>query len=249
MQENPLSGKTVFITGGARRIGAVVCRNLHAQGANLILHYRSSRQAAEELQTELQRVRPNSVTLLQGDLLKTDTLATLAQQAAEAYGRLDVLINNASSFYPTPIGSATQTQWDDLIGTNLKVPFFLSQAAAPYLREAGGTIVSIADIHAERPLKNHTIYSMAKAGLVMMTRSLARELAPEVRVNAIAPGAILWPEQPLEDAAKKKIIASTPLQRPGQPEDIANTIAFLIRDAHYITGQVIAVCGGRSITL
>jgi pteridine reductase len=249
MQENPIAGKVVLITGGARRVGAVVCRHLHAHGMNLVLHYRSSRDEAEQLQNELNNQRPDSVTLLQGDLLHTDTLNTLARQAADAFGRLDVLINNASSFYPTPIGQAGEKEWDDLMGTNLKVPFFLSQAAAPYLKQTGGTIVSIADIHAERPLKNHTIYSMAKAGLVMMTRSLARELAPEVRVNAIAPGAILWPENPLEDAAKEEIIARTPLKRTGQPQDIANTVLFLIRDAHYITGQVIAVCGGRSITL
>jgi pteridine reductase len=190
------------------------------------------------------------VALVQGDLLATaGELQQLTRQAHDAFGRLDVLLNNASSFYPTPIGEATEQHWQDLTGTNLKVPFFLSQCAAPYLKQQHGNIVSIADIHAERPLKNHTIYSIAKAGLVMMTKSLARELAPEVRVNAIAPGAILWPEEELSDSAKQQILERTPLKRTGQPQDIANTVLFLVRDAHYITGQVIAVCGGRSVTL
>ena len=247
MQSPTLNGKVVFITGGSRRVGAVVCRHLHAQGANLVIHYRSSRDDAQALQAELQRLRPDSVTLLQGDLLDYARLDTLVQEAARAYGRLDVLLNNASSFYPTPIGQATEKQWDDLFGSNLKAPFFLCQAAAPYLKRSGGCIVNMADVHAERPLKNYPIYSAAKAGLVMLTLSLARELGPEVRVNAIAPGTILWPEHEMDDATKTQILERVPQKRSGEPMDIARTVLFLIRDAHYISGQVIAVDGGRSV--
>ena len=247
MQSPTLNGKVVFITGGSRRVGAVVCRHLHAHGANLVIHYRSSKDDAQALQAELQRQRPDSVTLLQGDLLDYARLDTLVQDAARAYGRLDVLLNNASSFYPTPIGQATEKQWDDLFGSNLKAPFFLCQAAAPYLKRTGGGIVHIADVHAQRPLKNYPIYSAAKAGLVMLTQSLARELGPEVRVNAIAPGTILWPEHELDDAIKTQILERVPQKRSGEPMDIARTVLFLIRDAHYISGQVIAVDGGRSV--
>jgi pteridine reductase len=249
MNDESPAGKVALITGGARRVGAVVCRTLHAEGMNLAIHYRSSAADAQALKAELEAVRPESVQLIQGDLLEPHVLPRMIEECVGHHGRLDVLINNASSFYPTPVGRATEDQWRDLMGTNAMVPFFLSQAAAPHLRASGGTIVSIADIHAERPLKNHTIYSMAKAGLVMMTKSLARELAPEVRVNAIAPGAILWPESEPSEEYKARILSRTPLQRPGQPEDIARTVRFLIRDAHYITGQVIAVCGGRSVTI
>lgn len=247
MQSPSLNGKVVLVTGGARRVGAVVCRHLHAQGMNLVIHYRSSKDDALALQAELQRARPDSVALLQGDLLDYARIAAVAQDAAEAYGRLDALLNNASSFYPTPIGQATEQQWDDLFGTNLKAPFFLSQAAAPYLKRSGGCIVNIADVHAERPLKNYPIYSAAKAGLVMLTKSLARELGPEVRVNAIAPGTILWPEHELDDTLKQQILERVPQKRSGEPMDIARTVLFLIRDAHYISGQVIAVDGGRSV--
>jgi pteridine reductase len=247
MQSPTLNGKVVFITGGSRRVGAVVCRHLHAQGANLVIHYRSSRDDAHALQAELLQQRPDSVVLLQGDILDYARLDTLVQDAAQAYGRLDVLLNNASSFYPTPIGQATEKQWDDLFGSNLKAPFFLCQAAAPYLKRTGGCIVNMADVHAQRPLKNYPIYSAAKAGLVMLTQSLARELGPEVRVNAIAPGTILWPEHELDDAIKTQILERVPQKRSGEPMDIARTVLFLIRDAHYISGQVIAVDGGRSV--
>jgi len=249
MTEASLSDKVVLITGGARRIGAVVCRVLHAQGARVMVHYRSSKSEVDTLRRELEDIRPGSVDVAQADLLDADAPERLVEATLASFGRLDVLVNNASSFYPTPIGGATLEHWRDLMGTNLRVPFFLSQAAAPHLRERGGTIVSIADIHAERPMKEHTIYSVAKAGLVMLTKSLARELAPEVRVNAIAPGAILWPERVTGDTDRDQILSTTPLQRIGQPEDIAATVLFLVRDAHYVTGQVIAVCGGRSITL
>jgi pteridine reductase len=247
MQPDSLNGKVVFITGGSRRVGAVVCRHLHANGMNLVIHYRSSRDDAHALQAELQRARPDSVVLLQADLLDYAHLTTLAQNAAQAFGRLDVLLNNASSFYPTPVGEATERQWDDLIGSNLKAPFFLSQAAAPHLKRHAGCIVNIADVHAQRPLKNYPIYSAAKAGLVMLTQSLARELGPEVRVNAIAPGTILWPEHEMADTLKAQLLDRVPQKRSGEPMDIARTVLFLIRDAHYITGQVIAVDGGRSV--
>ena len=247
MQPSSLNGKVVFITGGSRRVGATVCRHLHANGMNLVIHYRSSKDDALALQTELQRERPDSVALLQGDLLDYRHLEILAQGAAQAFGRLDVLLNNASSFYPTPVGQATEQQWDDLLGTNLKAPFFLSQAMAPYLKRSNGCIVNMADVHAERPLKNYPIYSAAKAGLVMLTKSLARELGPEVRVNAIAPGTILWPEHDLDDTIKAQILERVPQKRSGEPMDIARTVLFLIRDAQYISGQVIAVDGGRSV--
>jgi len=189
------------------------------------------------------------VSLIKGDLLKVAQLPGIVEEAVAAFGRLDVLVNNASSFYPTPVGQATEEQWEDLIGTNLKAPFFLAQAAAPYLMKNHGCIVNIADIHGERPIKQYPIYSAAKAGLVMLTKSLARELAPEVRVNAIAPGTILWPEGEAEvnEVQKQEMLARIPLRRSGNPDDIARTALFLIRDAEYINGQVIAVCGGRTV--
>jgi pteridine reductase len=241
-----LSNKVVLITGAAHRLGATTARMLHAEGMNILLHYRHSRDAAEALQTELNDIRPDSVKLLQADLHDTPSLPGLIEDAVKPWDRLDVLINNASSFYPTPIGSVTEAQWDDLIGSNLKAPLFLSQAAAPYLRQHQGCIVSIVDIHAERPLKEFPVYSMAKAGLVMLTKSLACELGPEVRVNAVAPGAILWPEN-LGEAEKEKIISRTFLKRQGAPEDIARAIIYLVRDAGYVSGQVLTVDGGRSL--
>ncbi len=237
---------TVLITGAAHRIGATTARFLHAAGMNIVIHYRQSRAGAEALQQELAAVRPDSVALVQADLHDTALLPQLVEDAAEAWGRLDVLINNASTFYPTPIDKATEAEWDDLLGTNLKAPFFLSQAAAPFLRRSRGCIVNIVDIHAERPLRGFPIYSIAKAGLVMLTKSLAAELGPEVRVNAVAPGAILWPEH-LDEAGREKIISRTFLKRQGSPEDIAKAIRYLIQDADYMTGQVLAVDGGRSL--
>lgn len=249
MQENDLTGKAALITGGARRVGAQIARTLHAQGMNLIIHYRSSSDDARALQTELERQRPKSVTLVKGDLLIAARLAGIVDEAAAAFGRLDVLVNNASSFYPTPVGQASEAQWEDLFGTNLKAPFFLAQAAAPHLKKTHGCIVNIADIHADRPIKRYPIYCMAKAGVVMLTRSLARELAPEVRVNAIAPGTIMWPEGEAEvnEEQKQAMLARIPLRRTGGPDDIARTALFLIRDAGYINGQVIAVDGGRTV--
>jgi len=249
MQQLTLTGKVALISGGARRVGAEIARLLHGHGMDLVIHYRSSKDDAHALQSELLKHRANSVALVRGDLLDTARLADIADEAAAAFGRLDALINNASSFYPTPVGTATEHQWDDLIGTNLKAPFFLSQAAWPHLRKTHGCIVNIADIHGERPIKRYPIYSAAKAGLVMLTKSLARELSPEVRVNAIAPGTIMWPEGEAEvDAAQKEeMLARIPLKRSGSPDDIARTALFLIRDAGYINGQVIAVCGGRTV--
>jgi len=249
MTENQLSGKVALITGGARRVGAEIAEVLHAAGMNLVVHYRSSRDDAHQLQVQLEKTRPNSVALVQADLLDVSALDGMVKAAAESFGRLDALINNASSFYPTPIGSATEHQWNDLIGTNLKAPFFVSQAAAPVLRKFRGCIVNIADIHADRPIKRYPIYSAAKAGLVMLTKSLARELGPDVRVNAIAPGTILWPEGEAEVSAaqKEEMLARIPLRRSGDPGDIARTALFLIRDGTYVNGQVIAVCGGRTV--
>lgn len=249
MQENVLAGKVALITGGARRVGAEIARTLHAHGMHLVIHYRSSKDDAHVLQAELEKHRPKSVSLVKGDLRKVAQLPGIVEEAVAAFGRLDALVNNASSFYPTPVGQATEEQWEDLIGTNLKAPFFLAQAAAPYLMKNHGCIVNITDIHGERPIKQYPIYSAAKAGLVMLTKSLARELAPEVRVNAIAPGTILWPEGEAEvnEVQKQEMLARIPLRRSGSPDDIARTALFLIRDAEYINGQVIAVCGGRTV--
>ncbi len=249
MADNSLAGKVALITGGAQRIGASIARHLHAEGMNLVIHYRNSQDAAHLLQEELHKARPESVVLVRGNLLKNGVLTNLVFETTESFGRLDVLVNNASTFYSTPIGQTSEKEWDDLVGTNLKAPFFLSQAAASALIEHEGCIVNIADIYGDRPLKNHTIYSAAKAGLIMMTKSLARELGPKVRVNAIAPGVILWPEKQLDDMAKHRIISSTPLKRSGNPEDVARTALFLVRDADFITGQIMAVDGGRWVVL
>ena len=243
----PLQDKTILITGAAHRIGAQITRLLHQQGANIVIHYRNSADDALALQSELQASRPQSVHLVQADLLDINTIDKLISQTLQQFGNLDVVINNASSFYPTAIGEVGIEQWEDLIGTNMKAPFFLSQAAAPHLQERQGCIINIVDIHADRPLKAYPVYSMAKAGLVMMTKALANELGPEVRVNAIAPGAILWPEQTLDEATQEKIISRTFLKRQGDPQDIAKTALFLIATATYMTGQVLAVDGGRSL--
>lgn len=244
-----LKNKVLFITGAARRVGAVVCRRLHAEGMNIVLHYRNSVDDAQALQRELESARARSVALVQGDLNNMSAVVRMAADALEAFGRIDVLYNNASSFYPTPVGCATEAQWDDLFGSNLKAPFFLSQALAAALTDARGCIINTVDIYGAQPLKSYPIYSAAKAGLVMLTKSLARELAPAVRVNGIAPGTILWPEHGLSDEIKTKIVDRTPQKRAGGPDDIAKTALFLIRDAGYITGQIIAVDGGRSIVL
>lgn len=249
MPTNDIHDKVVLITGGARRVGAEVAQTLHAAGMRVVLHYRSSRADADKLAGALNAARANSAALVAGDLLDTKQIPEIVAEAARAFGRLDVIVNNASSFYPTPVGEATEKHWDDLIGTNLKAPFFLAQAAAPFLRKTGGCIVNMADIHADRPIRRYPIYCAAKAGLVALTKSLARELGPEVRVNAVAPGTILWPEggAAISDAQKDELTGRIPLKRSGEPADIARTILFLIRDGTYINGQVIAVDGGRSV--
>jgi pteridine reductase len=236
-----------LITGAAQRIGAAIARTLHGVGMDLVLHYRSSGDAAAALKAELEAARAGSVRLARADLLDPGAPALLLDVVRGFHNRLDVLVNNASSFYPTPLAEATEAQWQELIGTNLKAPFFVAQAMAPLLAAAEGCIVNLVDIHAERPHADHPIYSMAKAGNAMMVRSLARELGPRVRVNGVAPGAILWPDQGLSDAARQTILDRTALKRAGTPEDIARTVLFLARDAHYITGQVIAVDGGRTV--
>lgn len=245
-----MQGKVVLITGGAKRVGAAICRRLHAAGANLMLHYRASAGEARLLQAELNHTRAKSVALIQADLLDTAKLPSLIEQTVQTFGRLDGLVNNASSFFQTPIGEITVEDWNDLIGTNLQAPLFLAQAAAPALRRTQGAIVNIADIHADRPLKNYVAYSVAKAGLIGLTRSLARELAPEVRVNAVAPGPVLWPDdETFDELSRQRIISHTPLKREGTPEDIAGSVYFLLADAHYVTGETLNVDGGRHVAL
>ena len=245
-----MHGKVVLITGGGRRVGAAICRRLHAAGANLMLHYRSSAGEARLLQAELNHQRAKSVALIQADLLDVLKLPSLVEQTVQTFGQLDGLVNNASSFYQTPVGDITPASWNDLIGTNVQAPLFLSQAAAPALRKTMGAIVNITDIHAERPLKNFVVYSVAKAALVGMTRSLARELAPEVRVNAVAPGPILWPDdEAFDEVSRQRIISHTPLRREGKPEDIAAAVYFLLADASYVTGDTLNVDGGRHIAV
>lgn len=243
----------ILITGAARRVGAEIARTLHAAGARLVLHYRNSAAEAEALTAELNATRPDSVLCASADLCDVADIPRLVAIAVERCGRLDALVNNASSFYATPIGSITEAAWQDLIGSNLKGPLFLAQAAAPHLRKTRGAIVNITDIHAELPLKNYPLYCAAKAGLLGLTRALALELAPEVRVNAVAPGPIAWPEGPaaadFDMAARSAIISRTLLQHEGSPADIARTVRFLLLDAPYVTGQVINVDGGRSIYL
>ncbi len=237
-----------LITGGARRIGAGIARTLHGAGFNIALHYRSSAQHAEELCAALNGQRPDSAISLQADLLQTEALADLIARSVQPWQRLDALINNASSFYPTPVGAIDEAAWDDLVGSNLKAPLFLSQAAVPHLKKSGGSIVNIVDVHAERPMRKYVVYSAAKAGLAALTKSLARELAPEVRVNGVAPGSILWPEHAMPAAeTRESILQRIPLQRAGTPEDIALAVKFLLLEAPYITGHILPVDGGRSL--
>ena len=244
-----LEGRVILVTGGARRVGAAIVRRLHAAGASILLHYRSASSAAEALANELGCARPGSVRTLRADLLATDGLPALVDRALGAFGRLDGLVNNASSFFATPIGAIREADWTDLIGTNLKAPLFLSQAAAPFLRESRGAIVNIVDIHAERPLARYPVYCAAKAGLAGLTRALAIELAPEVRVNGVAPGPISWPETDDFDLRERAaIVEHTLLKRVGDPEDIAGAVEYLL-SAPYVTGQILAVDGGRSAHL
>jgi pteridine reductase len=245
-----VQGKVVLITGGAKRVGAAICRRLHGAGANLMLHYRASAGEARLLQAELNHQRKDSVALIQADLLDLGKVPSLIDQTVQSFGRLDALINNAASFYQTPIGEITLEDWENLIGADLRAPLFIAQAAAPALKKSLGAIVNITDIHAERPLKNYVLYSIAKAGLVGLTRSLARELAPEVRVNAVAPGPILWPDDDaFDELSRQRIISHTPLKREGTPEDIAKAVHFLLTEATYVTGETINVDGGRHVAL
>ena len=250
MAEATLSGKVVLITGGAKRVGGAIARRLHASGASLMLHYHSAKSEAAELQRTLNAGRANSAATVQANLLNAAELPELVRTTVTRFGRLDVLVNNASSFHATPLGEIKIADWDDLMGTNLKAPLFLSQAAAPHLKAAGGCIVNIADIHADRPLKRYVVYSVAKAGLVGLTKSLARELGPEVRVNAVAPGPVMWPEdESFDELARQRVISHTLLKRAGEPEDIANAVHYLVVEAPYVTGQVLVVDGGRSVNL
>jgi len=242
-----LKGKVALVTGSARRIGAVTVRMLHQAGADVVVHYRSSADDAEKLADELNTIRANSCFLQQADLLEIKQLSTMVDSIIKQTGRLDILVNNASTFYPTAIGEITEADWDNLMGSNLKAPLFLSQAVAPHLIKNQGCIVNMVDVHGFRPMKGYPVYSAAKAGLLMLTQSLARELGPNVRVNGVAPGAILWPEaeENQNKAAQQALLNKTALKREGTPEDIAKTVLFLVRDANYITGQVIPVDGGR----
>jgi pteridine reductase len=241
----------VLVTGAARRIGATVARTLHAAGARVILHCHHSRDQAERLAAELNGTRPRSCRVIAADLLEPASLTRLVDAAAEVWGRLDALVNNASSFYATPLGKIGEREWNDLIGTNLRAPLLLAQAAAPRLAEAKGAIVNIVDIHAERPLPGFVVYTVAKAGLAGLTRSLALELAPDVRVNGVAPGAILWPDdgRGYDAAERDRIVEQTPLARVGTPEDVAGAVKYLLFDAPFVTGQILAVDGGRVLRL
>ena len=241
-----MHSKTVLITGGAKRVGAAICRLLHSEGANLMIHYRSSLGEASALAAELNAIRAQSVALVQADLLDIATLPKLVHECEKVFGGLDVLINNASSFYPTEVGNIDETSWVDLIGTNLKAPLFLSQAAAASLKKNAGCIVNITDIHAERPMKSYVVYSIGKAGLVAMTKSLARELGPQVRVNAVSPGPIMGEAQDAVQAAHiKPMVARVPVGRLGTPDEVAAAVALLASDeGAFINGQMIQVNGG-----
>ncbi|HXD82950.1 MAG TPA: pteridine reductase [Rudaea sp.] len=246
---NNESRPVVLITGAARRVGAQIARTLHAAGYDLALHYRHSRNEMDALCADLNAARSGSVHAIQADLADVENLPRIVADCVAHFGRLDALVNNASAFYATPIGSVTPAQWDELFASNARAPFFLAQAAAPHLQSVQGSIVNIVDIYAERPLPGHPVYCMAKAALAMMTLALAKELAPEVRVNAIAPGAVLWPESGKAYADQKELVARTPLQRAGTPEDVAAAVVFLLRDAKFTTGQILKVDGGRALAV
>lgn len=241
--------RVVLITGAARRIGAAIARRLHAEGNDLALHYRGSAGDMQSLVDELEAVRTGSTLALQADLAAFDRLPELVAKTVGHFGRLDALVNNASAFYPTPAGNATPAQWEELFSVNARAPFFLAQAAAPHLRAARGAIVNIADVYAERPRADLAVYAASKDALLAVSRGLAVSLAPEVRVNAVSPGAILWPDGGIDPGLQSRLLAQTPLGRIGDPADIAGTVAWLLGDtASYVTGQVIHVDGGRHIT-
>jgi pteridine reductase len=242
-----LDGRWALVTGAAKRIGAVIARTLHAAGANVAIHYYSSAEAAEALVGELESARPRSAFAVSADVRDVRELERMARAVLERTKRLDILVNNASNFYPTRIGTITEEQWDDLVGSNLKAPLFLTQAVLPALRASRGVIVNIVDVHAQRPLRDHPVYGAAKAGLAMLTRSLAKDLGPDIRVNGVSPGAILWPDVGMSEELRAGILKQTALKRTGEPEDIAAAVLFLVRDAPYVTGQILAVDGGRSV--
>lgn len=242
-----LAGRTALVTGGARRIGERIVRTLHAAGANVVIHYHCSGDDAAKLEGELNALRAGSALRAGCDLLDTAELPALIEAVRSGFGGLDVLVNNASTFYPTPFGDITGIDFDDLVGTNLKAPLFLAQAAAPLLHAAQGLIINLADIHGLKPLRRYPVYSVAKAGLIMLTRALAREMGPHVRVNAVAPGPVLWPEDGIDTALQEKIVHRTALKRGGSPEDVARACLYFATEAPYVTGQILAVDGGRSI--
>ncbi|NUR23130.1 pteridine reductase [Frateuria sp.] len=238
-----------LVTGAARRVGASIARTLHAAGYDLALHHRHSAAEAASLLAELERERPDSTFAVQADLAAIERLPALVEQVLARFGRLDALVNNASAFYPTPVGSVTPAQWSELFASNAQAPFFLVQAAWPALREARGAIVNLVDIYAERALAGHPVYVMAKAALAAMTRTLAQDLAPEVRVNGVAPGAVMWPAEGKDYADRAALLARTPLQRAGTAEDVASAVLWLLRDAPFVTGQIIRVDGGRTLAV
>jgi pteridine reductase len=241
-----MTRKTVLITGAAHRIGAAIARDLHAHGMDVIIHYNTSAEPARTLAAELNGRRGDSAFLIRADLTGAVDYDAVIGEAVACTGSLHVLVNNASRFYPTPLGETTREQWQDIMESNLQAPFFLSQACVPRLRETRGCIINMTDIYGSIPLGNYTVYSAAKAGLIMLTRSMARELAPEIRVNGISPGSVLWPEG-MSDAAKEAVLRQVSLGRRGTPQDIANGVRFLIEDAAYMTGQVLNIDGGRSL--
>jgi len=241
--------RTALVTGSAARIGAVIAEALHQRGCDVLLHCNSNVVGAEALAAELNSRRPDSALVVSADLSTAAGVKQLVSVCQQRSGRLDLLVNNASRFYPTALGETAEWQWDDLLNSNLKAAYFLSQGLLGHLRMAQGSIVNILDIHASRPMKNHAVYSIAKAGLQMLTLSLARELAPDVRVNGVAPGAILWPEHEGDDAARNAILSRVALQRLGNPEDVASAVVYLGLDAPYVTGQVLAIDGGRSLNM
>jgi pteridine reductase len=243
----PLAGKTVLVTGAARRVGAVIAAALHAAGARVAIHYRSSQSDADALVARLDVERAGSARAFRADLADAAACDHLVTEVVRAFGRLDVLVNNASTFYPTPFGSITPDQFDDLVGSNLRAPLFLSQAAAPMLAKHEGLILNIGDIHGLRPLAGHAVYSAAKAGLLMLTRALARELGPAIRVNAIAPGPVMWPERGVDEALRERIVARTALKRAGSADDVAKAALYFATSAPFVTGQVLAVDGGRLV--
>ena len=247
LSDASLDGRWALVTGAAKRIGAAIARTLHGAGANVAIHYHRSAEEAEQLAADLNRARGRSAFALGADIRDVEAVEQLAKDVLQRTGTLDVLVNNASNFYPTPLGTVTAEQWHDLVGSNLKAPLFLSQALLPALRASRGVIINVVDVHAQRPLRDHPVYGAAKAGLAMLTRSLAKDLGPDIRVNGVAPGAILWPDEGMSDALRAAIVKQTALKRSGEPEDIATTVLFLVRDAPYITGQIIAVDGGRSV--